>query len=157
REIAHYRLRAGRLERVATLPIDALGMRAIALAPDARTAYIAEERDGRLLAVPLERAGKRAFRAGAVRELGRCHRPFQVEVAAGYVAVNCVLDHAIEIRRDDGELVRIHHDGPIWSFAIQREPDGGLLVAAGGIEDHPLEREDGGFGYIDSYAYLYRL
>ncbi|HET7504935.1 MAG TPA: c-type cytochrome [Kofleriaceae bacterium] len=157
RELAHYRVAGGRLERVATLPVDALGMRAIALAPDERTAYIVEEHDGRLLAVSLERERSRALRGSSVRELGRCHGPYQVEAIAGHVAVNCVLDHAIEIRRDGGEVARIHHDGPMWSFAIQPAPDGGALLAIGGIEDHALEREDGGFGYIDSYLYLYRL
>jgi len=176
RELAHYRLDGGRLERLATLPVDALGMRDVALAPDARTAYVVEEREGRLLAVSLardpgprrflagrgtnriaQRSSERAFRTSGVRELSRCHGPTQVEAITGYVAVNCLLDHAIEIRRDSGEVARIHHDGPLWSFALHPEPDGGVLVAAGGVEDHPLEREDGGFGYIDSFLYLYRL
>ncbi|HMG23600.1 MAG TPA: hypothetical protein VK607_19835, partial [Kofleriaceae bacterium] len=157
REIAHYRSRGGRLERVATLALDALGMRAVALAPDARTAYVAEERDGRLLAVSLDRGPARELRATAVRVLGRCHGPIQVEAIAGHVAVNCLLDHTIEIRRGAGAPARIHHDGPMWSVALVRQPDGGALIAAGGVEDHPLLREDGGFGYIDSYLYLYRL
>jgi hypothetical protein len=184
RELAVYRVadaKAGSgLERVSTLPVDALGMRDVALAPDERTAYVVEEREGRVLAVALEREDRRAgqvargrasasraspsadrlqpgFRSPGVRELSRCHGPFQVEAVIGHVAVNCVLDHTIEIHRDGGEVARIHHDGPIWSFALRREPDGGALIAAGGVEDHPLEREDGGFGYIDSYLYLYRL
>jgi hypothetical protein len=163
-ELVHYRLDGGRLGRVATLPVGALGMRDVALAPDARTAYVVEEREGRLLAISLERdrranpgAGAGAFRTSGVREWGRCHGPIQVEAIAGYVAVNCLLDHTIEIRRDGGEVARIHHDGPLWCFALHREADGSVLVAAGGVEDHALEREDGGFGYIDSYLYLYRL
>jgi len=171
RELAHYRVDGRRIERVATLPVGALGMRDVALAPDGRTAYVVEEHDGRLLAVALERdrragappaqaarsVASHALRASGVRELGRCHGPFRVEAIAGYLVVNCLLDHTLEIRRDRGEVVRIHHDGPMWSFAAHREANGGLLVAAGGVEDHPLEREDGGFGYIDSYLYLYRL
>ena len=157
RELAHYRVVDGRLARAATLAVDALGMRAVALAPDGKTAYIVEDRTGRLLAVALERQATRGFRAAGVRELGRCHGPIQVEAIAGAIAVDCLLDHTIEIRRDAGPIARIHHDGPIWSFAVHREADGGLLIAAGGVEDHPLEREDGGFGYIDSFLYLYRL
>jgi hypothetical protein len=159
RGLVQYRATAAGLARVATIAVDALGIRDVALAPDGRTAYVVEERDGRLLAVALARGHgpARALRATGVRELGRCHGPIQVAAIDGGVAVDCLLDHAIEIRRGDAPPVRIHHDGPIWRFALRREPGGGLLVAAGGIEDHPLEREDGGFGYIDSFAYLYRL
>lgn len=157
RELAQFRTDGGRLERVATLQVGALGMRDVALAPDAKAAYVVEEREGRLLAVTLERDRTRAFRQSGVRELGRCHGPIQVEAIAGYVATNCLLDHAIELRREHDEVIRIRHDGPIWGFAIHRESDGGVLVVAGGVEDHPLVREDGGFGYVDSYVYVYRL
>jgi len=151
RALVEYRAEAGQLRRVATLPVDALGLRAVALAPDARTAYVVEDRDGRLLAVPLT-----PDRAPA-RELARCHGPIQVDVLDDDVAVNCLLDHTIELRRPGHEVARIHHDGPLWGFALHRAADGGVLIAAGGVEDHPLEREDGGFGYIDSFVYLYRL
>ncbi|HEX4419686.1 MAG TPA: hypothetical protein VH165_17350 [Kofleriaceae bacterium] len=178
RELAHYRVEGGRLARAAALPVDALGLRDVALAPDGKTAYLVEDHDGRLLAVALERDRARGLRAAGVRELARCHGPIQVAAAGDYVAVDCLLDHTIELRRvggepgraggepgradgepmrAGGEPVRIHHDGPLWRFALAPQADGGVLVAAGGVEDHPLEREDGGFGYIDSYLYLYRV
>jgi hypothetical protein len=74
-----------------------------------------------------------------------------------------LLDHALVIQKLDerGALsadapTRIVHDGPIWSFSA-RPVSGGLLVAAGGVEDHPLDRTIGAFGYIDSFLYLYRV
>ena len=157
RELAHYRVRDGRLARVASVPIDALGLRDVAVSADGATAYVVEERGGRLLAIGLARDAAGALRRTGMRELGRCHGPTRVAALADAVVVSCVLDRALEIRRADGAVVRIAHDGPLWGFALHREPDGGLVVAAGGVEDHPLERADGGFGYIDSYLYLYRL
>src|SRR5262249_19120777 len=55
--------------------------------------------------------------------------------------------------------LRIVHDGPIWSFAARPlGADGNtLLIAAGGVEDHPLDRTIGAFGYIDSFLFLYRV
>ncbi len=32
-----------------------------------------------------------------------------------------------------------------------------LLVAAGGVEDHPLDRTEGSFGFVDSFVFLYRV
>ncbi len=34
---------------------------------------------------------------------------------------------------------------------------GELLLAAGGVEDHPLDRTGGSFGYIDSFVFFYRV
>ncbi|MEO7730331.1 MAG: hypothetical protein ABIY55_05125, partial [Kofleriaceae bacterium] len=157
RELVEYRAEAGQLRRVQTLAVDALGLRAVALAPDGHTAYLVEDREGRLLAVSLAPADRSAVRATGVRELARCHGPIQVAVLDDDVAVDCLLDHTIELHRPGREVARLHHDGPLWGFALHRAPDGSVLVAAGGVEDHPLEREDGGFGYIDSFVYLYRL
>lgn len=146
--IARYRATGRTLEPLASIPLTMLGARDIALSPDGATAFVVEERDGRLLAVTLA--------DHSVRELARCHGPIQVAAPAGSVIVNCLLDHSIEVRRGDA-VTTIHHDGPLWSFATHRDADGTLWIAAGGVEDHPLVREDGGFGYIDSFAYLYRL
>lgn len=157
RELAHYRVAGSTITRVAALPLDALGLRDVAVAPDGKTAYAVEQHDGRLLAISLDRAASRALRIASVRELGRCHGPIDVEAIGDVVAVNCLLDHTIELHRAGRDVVRIHHDGPMFSFALHAMPDGAIAIATGGVEDHPLEREDGGFGYIDSYLFLYRL
>ncbi|MGE3453487.1 MAG: c-type cytochrome [Kofleriaceae bacterium] len=159
RGIAQFRVGDRGLERVAMLPVDALGLRDVALSPDRRTAYVIEEIDGRLLEVSLARVQNHALAVARVRELGRCHGPVQVRTAGDYVAVNCLLDRALELRQRTagraGSVVKIQHDGPLWGFAIEPSANG-LIIAAGGVEDHPLERSDGGFGYIDSFVYLYR-
>ena len=127
-------------------------MRDVAVAPDGASAYVVEDHDGRLLQVSLAQPP-----AHAPRELARCHGPIRVAAVADIVATDCLLDHAIEVRRDDTHTARIVHDGPIWSFALARRADGTLVIAAGGVEDHPLVREDGGFGYIDSFVFVYTL
>ncbi len=156
RELAQFRFDAGKLERVTTLPIDAVGLRGVALSPDGKTAYVVEERQGRLLEISLAKTG-RALQAKRIVELGRCHGPIGVAAIADLIVTNCLLDRALEIRRGAEAPVKIQHDGPIWGFDVLREGNGKLLLAAGGVEDHPLERAEGGFGYIDSYIYLYRL
>src|SRR5262249_53512369 len=35
--------------------------------------------------------------------------------------------------------------------------DGALWIAATGIEDHPLDRSEGSFGFVDSFLFLYRV
>jgi hypothetical protein len=55
-----------------------------------------------------------------------------------------------------GGEVRIRHDGPIWGLDALQEPRG-LLVAVGGVEDHPLDRTEGSFGFVDSFVTLYRV
>jgi mono/diheme cytochrome c family protein len=154
RELARYRLAHGHFERLPSLAVDALGMRDVAVSPDGATAYLVEDHDGRLLAVSLATPA-----AAPPRELARCHGPTRVAAVADIVAIDCLLDHAVELRRaaGTGEPIRIAHDGPMWGFAVARRGDGTLVVATAGVEDHPLVREDGGFGYIDSFVTLYTV
>jgi hypothetical protein len=44
----------------------------------------------------------------------------------------------------------------MWGFDAVSD-DRGLLVAVGGVEDHPLDRTEGSFGFIDSFVSLYRV
>lgn len=150
-----YRWAHGALVQVGAQAIDpraAVAPRDVAIAADGRTAIVVEDRTGRRIELALDSHDARAADA----QLERCHGAMQVATVAGASAVDCLLDHAIEIRQG-AEVARIHHDGPMWRLALHRMADGALLIAAGGVEDHPLVREDGGFGYIDSFVYLYRL
>jgi hypothetical protein len=153
-----YRRTAGGLVQVGTQAIApggaALAPRDVAITADGRTAIVVEDRGGRRLEVALD--GRAAPRDASGLEAASCHGAMQVATVPGASAVDCLLDHALELR-DGARVARIHHDGPMWRLALHRMPDGALVVAAGGVEDHPLVREDGGFGYIDSFVYVYRL
>jgi hypothetical protein len=100
---------------------------------------------------------------------GLGHAPRALAYVPGYVVVNCLLDHAlIAIPLDaagrprnasdelGADVVRMTHDGPFWGVALAKR-DERLLIAASGVEDHPLDRSPGSFGYIDSFLYLYEL
>lgn len=86
--------------------------------------------------------------------------PIRLAVTARHLVVASLLGHAVSVFRltDEGEIsgepaiARI--DAPIWGVAAE-ERDGALRVAAGGAEDHPLDRTMGSFGYVDSFVHLY--
>ena len=91
------------------------------------------------------------------------HGAVQVLATAKHVIVLAVTDHALEIFATDragiptaASPVRIVHDGPMWGFDA-RETESGLVLAAGGVEDRPLDRKGGFFGYIDSFLFAYRV
>jgi cytochrome c peroxidase len=98
----------------------------------------------------------------SLRVTSTCQGPFRLALTARHLAVACLFGHAVALFARDasgaptGEVARITHDGPLWSVALLEHGDE-LVVGAGGVEDHPLERRDGVFGYIDSFAYLYVL
>lgn len=92
------------------------------------------------------------------------HGASQVLATSKHLIVNAVADHEIVVfehaRAGGGALlgapVRIKNDGPMWGFDARETPQG-LLVVAGGVEDHPLDRRGGFFGYIDSFVYVDRV
>jgi hypothetical protein len=160
RRLARYGLAGGRWAEDGSVPLpDARVPRAVTA--DARAVVVADFAGDALGAAPAA-AVARAEPAPLSLSIPTCRGPFRLALTARMAGVLCLFDHAIALheRNADGvpgrEIARITHDGPIWSFALL--PDGdALLVAAGGVEDHPLDRRDKAFGHVDSFAYVYRM
>lgn len=163
--IARYTAHSGGLTPAGALVLEGVhGLRDLAVGPEG-VVYALDERAGALITFPLPQPGGELVvtREGRQEE-PLCAAPFRVERAPHHLVVACLVDHALVVRRvgEDGHAlaegeVRIRHDGPIWGFAAAPAGDGELLIAAGGVEDHPLDRTGGFFGYIDSFVFLYRV
>src|SRR6188768_1538946 len=128
-----------------------LGIRALAAGPRG-TLYALDVRDGQLLTLDTTRAAK------PVREVRRVgHGPLSLRRVGELLIVDLLLDHALVVYRVNArgslleERARVHHDGPIWGFDAAALSDGRLLLVAAGVEDHPLDRSQGFFGYVDSF------
>jgi hypothetical protein len=85
------------------------------------------------------------------------------EVAGGWRAATSVLAHRVIVERlDDHGHARqvgravISADGPLLGTAL-RAVGVEALVAIGLIEDHPLDRTGGSFGFIDSFLRVVRV
>jgi hypothetical protein len=154
--VARYRTAGGRLVPDGEFVIP--GARSLrALAADARALFVADSWADRLYVQRLS-----STPLGPFASLPTCGGPVRLSVTTRYVGVVCLFDHSIVLyeRGSDGlvaaELKRIVHDGPIFAASLL-ERDHALYVAAGGVEDRPLDRRDKAFGYVDSFVYLYRL
>lgn len=158
--VARYRRIDGMLAPAGSIDLPGVrAMRDVATGPEG-VVYVVEEHDGRLLTVD---PGSDTSAPIVLADAPLCHGPFHVMRTARAVLVDCLLDHTILIRVVDrrglpglvGET-RIVHDGPMWGMDAVESPNGrGLLVAVGGVEDHPLDRTEGSFGFVDSFVTLY--
>ncbi len=157
-EVALYRVLPA-LAEIGRVRLDGWTVRALAEGGPGWV-YAADERTGVVTALTIDRSRKgQAPQVTARRELARCRSPIELARAAHHVVVNCLYDHALIAHPLDdgggpaaGPPIRMEQDGPLWSLTAN-----GDLIAAGGVEDHPLERKGGGFGYIDSFLFVYRL
>ena len=155
--VARYAPSGGRLLPMGTIPVDGVhSIRAMAYGPEG-ILHLVEDHDHRLLTISL--TGEILDGADSPIGLG----PRIVVRTAGYVVVNCVLSHEVVVLPVDARgvprreaAVRIPQNGPFWAIDAVEVADG-LLLAMGGVEDHPLDRRQGSFGYIDSFAYVYRV
>jgi hypothetical protein len=154
--VARYRVAGSRLVEDGDVPVaDALSLRAVAADP--RVLFAADFWGDRLYSEPLAGSG-----SDRVRSQPACAGPIRLALSERFLGVVCLFDHAIALfeRGPDGlavdEIKRIVHDGPIFALSIV-EIDGAVFVAAGGVEDHPLDRRDKAFGHVDSFVYLYRI
>jgi hypothetical protein len=151
--IRRYLVIDSRLHAEAAIASRALTLRDVALGPEG-VVYAVEEREGRLLAIPPN---------GGMREIAAGMGAFRVARVGSHVLVDSLLDHTLVAYDVDPQgfpraegAVTIHHDGPIWGFDAL-DDGGDLVVAAGGVEDHPLDRTGGSFGYVDSFVFVYRI
>ena len=152
--IQRYLVKDGRLLPHGELETHALALRDVAVGPEG-VLYAVEERRGRLLSIPLG--------GGALREIQAGAGAFRVARVGSRVVVDSLLDHTLVAYDVDAQghpraegAITIHHDGPIWGFEAI-DVGGDLVLAAGGVEDHPLDRTGGSFGYIDSFVFFYRI
>lgn len=94
--------------------------------------------------------------------IAACPGALAVRTTSRVLAALCLLDHHIRVWPFAGNLVRtdavveLAHDGPFWSMALYEDEDRTRLVATG-VENHPLDRSDGAFGYVDSFAFVWDL
>jgi hypothetical protein len=155
--IARYRLESSGLVRDSDLSLpDALSLRAVSA--DARALFVADFWGDRLFSKPLASGA----RDTAFASFPLCGGPIRLALTEHFLGVVCLFDHSLAIYERDPkgfvsrEVGRVTHDGPIWGASLA-EQGGSLFVAAGGVEDHPLDRGDKAFGYVDSFVYLYRV
>lgn len=124
-------------------------------------AHVVDEVRHELATVDLSGQGSGEAEVVARRQTGL--GPVDVERVGDALLVLSILDQSLRVYSlDEGGHVEtggertIRHDGPLWGFAAAQD-EAGLLVAAGGVEDHPLDRTGGFFGYVDSFVFLYRV
>ena len=157
--LVRYRFDGQKMIRLETRRIPGiLGVRALA-AGTSGVLYALDVHDGQLLTLRTAKAqGITDFELEA-RHVG--HGPLSLQRAGGSLVVDVLLDHALVVYAlgARGEVLeeraRVVHDGPIWGFAAAALPGGDVLLSATGVEDHPLDRSDGAFGYVDSFAFQY--
>jgi hypothetical protein len=161
-EVFRYRVVGGSLEPLPALRVPSGAVPRAVLA-DASLVVVADFVGDRLFVLPAESAASAsASKALLPAAITTCRGPFRLAHTPRWLAVACLFDHAVALHRRDArgvigpEVARITHDGPIWSLAVL-EDGAELVVGAGGVEDHPLERRDKVFGFIDSFAYVYRV
>jgi hypothetical protein len=116
---------------------------------------VVDELGGRVLAV--------SATGDVLSQLQVGHGAVRVLRAGHFVVAQAVLEHRITIATVDDtgaflaqNAIHLDNDGPFWGIAA-RVVDGALLVAAGHVENHPLDRTEGSFGFIDSFVSVWRV
>lgn len=167
RSLALYRV-SPELQELARIEIATHGIRGVALDPESRIGFALDPVGDRALAFQVsfadsaqhsaDRSGRRLTRRPEL-DLALPAGPLHAAFVNGSLITNSLLDHTLTVHRRTGDGwsadVSVTLDGPIWSIDVSARGDT-LWIAAGGIEDRPLDRTGGEFGNIDSYLYLYR-
>ncbi|MCX4247428.1 hypothetical protein [Paraliomyxa miuraensis] len=135
-------------------------IRALAWGPSERRLHLADPHRHRVLSIPWPAPGQTTAEPETIEDCGGALSIMRID---HWLVYDCMLDHRLVARTvddDDGRLgprAVIEHDGPMWSFDARVTEHGALSLLVGGVEDHPLDRSDGAFGYIDSFVFVYEI
>lgn len=138
-----------------------VSIRAVAWGREERRLYLADARRHRVVAIPWPVPEDPAIETiETIETVDACSGPLALARVGDWLVADCLLDHRVVARPvgADGSLgppATVEHDGPIWSFDAVIREGGTLALLLGGVEDHPLDRSDGAFGYIDSFVLAY--
>ena len=138
-------------------------IRDLVYVPSSRSLFLLDEFDGRLVQATLPvdwPTQKRITPQIKFYPLGA--GPLQIRHEGNHLLINLLLEHTLLVvpvsqgQPEFSRSSRITHNGPIWGFDLVAESDS-LIIAATGVENRPLNRLGGEFGYIDSFLYLYTV
>jgi hypothetical protein len=159
--LARYRLgHGGVTEAGRTKVSSSVSLRDVAAGPG-NWVYVADRHQGRVRAARL--SDGQDLRVLEELDVIDCAGALRVQVAGPHLVAVCMLEHTVAVAAlaHDGRPLAepplvIEHDGPMWSLDAVAD-DQGLSLVVGGVEDRPLDRSDGSFGFIDAYAFAYRI
>ncbi len=151
-------LRSRARQRVA----EVASIRDVAWGEPERQLYLADPHRHRVMRVAWPSAPTTDGTVHSAEMVDACTGALAVMRVQGWLLYDCMLAHQLVIRSvaADGRLgpaTTIEHDGPMWSMDAVATAQGGLRVLVGGVEDHPLDRQDGAFGFVDSYVFEYQV
>ncbi|MEE9144532.1 MAG: hypothetical protein V3U06_07175, partial [Candidatus Binatia bacterium] len=163
-EIQLYEIRNGSLDPRGKIHLHGIGsIRDLIYVPSSQSLFLLDDFDRRLHQLVLAPNWSKQVKLDFKRKtfpLGA--GPIQIRYQDNHLLINLLLEHTLRIIPlvqgvpDFSLSSRITHDGPIWDFDAVAWKDS-LMIAAGGVENRPLNRLGGEFGYIDSYLFLYAV
>ncbi len=155
-------VRRDRLEAAGAIVLpDLRALRDVSVAEDG-SLLVVDEFEPRLVSLDVERAADSMWLRGR-RDHPAAPGTLTASFEAGLIRSSSILDHSVTLRDraspaalGEAPVTHIRHDGPIWaSVAVRR--DDRVLLAAAGVENRPLDRTAGSFGYVDSFVWLYEV
>jgi hypothetical protein len=135
-------------KRLADIPLAGVtAARAIAVTPNG-TIHVVEEHSDSLVSLTPRADGSFDRKSRALPR-----GPMRIAKTANGIVVASVTGHTLTVI-DDAQVLTTKIDGPFWSVAAH-DVDAGTIIVAGGAEDHPLDRREGFFGFVDSFVYVF--
>ena len=147
---------------VSSLTLDnVVGIRDLEWLPDAKILLAADSEGPRIIALTMAADLAGGLSVSSRQDVELEAPAVRMRTVGSWLLLNELLAHRLRVvplgpTPDFDAATEILLDGPIWSFdAI--ETANGLRIALGAVEDHPLDRSGGEFGFVDSYLYVYDL